>query len=595
MKWESSFEMAAGQLSIPAFRIYLAHQLVSQYWPEENPEAEDARWLVLHLLVQAGRGHLRTDLQNLKADMEDWISPSDSTNPHPFPQLSGEIAAKLPTLLSIAQECGLLKQLTEEASLVNQLPVPRPPLVLTKEGRFLYILRRRREEDELLQLLEGLCQGDALSSASLGLSQMTIDGPAGQLYQVLASGRRLALLAGGPGTGKTTTVATLLKALSQSRQQVGAPPFRVALAAPTGRAAARMMEGLAAAGVQEEGWRGRTLHGLLGLVPGQPPRHHQNHPIPADLVVVDEASMVDLPMMVTLLRALSPGASLLLVGDPDQLPSVEAGALLGDLLAGASQAAAQALPENPSPLAGSVVFLRKVYRSDTAILTAAAAVREGQVQDLDASLAAPGGVESSPLTNPEDMAQTMAQSYLEAVNLAQQGGEPESLFDAFGQIAVLSPLRRGFWGTDSLNQRVSRILSGDTQPFAGMPVMITANDAKRDLWNGDRGVVVTHHGRLRALFPGLDGPRYFSLAALPGYTPAWCQTIHKSQGSEFAHVLVLMPLAASSLLTREILYTALTRAKHGVQLYVEEGAVEAALARRVVRHSRVRHWASGLS
>ena len=226
------------------------------------------------------------------------------------------------------------------------------------------------------------------------------------------------------------------------------------------------------------------------MSPDRPPKHNREDPLPADLVIVDEASMVDLPTMNLLLDALAPDTALLLVGDPDQLPSVEAGALLGDLLAGAEEAASGS---GDGPLAGSVLHLTKVYRSSAGILDTAAAVRAGDAAALEASFREDGVRIRHPDT-PEKTAAELAESYRAAVSASRDATDarksvPE-LFPIYGDHSVLSPLRRGPWGTESLNRRISQILSGGGGPFPGMPVMVTGNDQSRNLWNGDRGVLL---------------------------------------------------------------------------------------------------------
>jgi exodeoxyribonuclease V alpha subunit len=254
-----------------------------------------------------------------------------------------------------------------------------------------------------------------------------------------------------------------------------------------------------------------------------------------------------------------------------------------------------------------VVKLTKVYRSDTAILEAAAALREGDSETLKKLLEEDeGAVRLYPPGSPDSMARLIAREFRES---AARGAQPvqfsddentegipdeiRGLFDDFSSRAVLSPLRRGEWGVPAMNERISRLLGGTASPFPGMPVMITRNDPERKLWNGDRGILVSIDGKLRAAFPEAGGARSFPLAALPGWEPAWVQTIHKSQGSEFDSVTVLLPRGAERLLSREILYTAFTRARHTVNLHAEFETVEAALERRVVRHSRIRNWAAG--
>jgi exodeoxyribonuclease V alpha subunit len=240
-----------------------------------------------------------------------------------------------------------------------------------------------------------------------------------------------------------------------------------------------------------------------------------------------------------------------------------------------------------------------VYRSDTAILEAASAVRKGDFAALMDILGNPEAAVRLHLPgSPENMARIIAKDSGIGPAAGAPGGPDGTegvahLFEAFSSRAVLSPLRRGPWGVPAMNERIAWQLGGTSSPFAGMPVMITRNDPERKLWNGDRGILVSIEGKLRAAFPEAGGMRSFPLAALPGWEPAWVQTIHKSQGSEFDSVTILLPEGADRLLSREILYTAFTRARHSVDLYADNETVRAALERRVVRHSRIRNWAAG--
>ncbi len=627
------------QLGIPWFRLYLADSLAEKFpggsasasgiSPRET-RGDLLRWFILHLAVQAGSGHLRSSLENIQEEMAEWYSPAGFRGaargispPKGFDEtLAQQLARAAPVLVEAGLKSGLIGQLSEEDSPGESLKVPRPPLVLNSDGRFLYFLRRRKEEDRFLAALEsrsrlaGAADRPVHPAFAAAIPRSNPATPAGALLQGLAGGRRLLLLAGGPGTGKTTTVARLLELLNPAQGSL-----EVILAAPTGRAAARMSESLNLS----DKTAGRTIHSLLGLYPGRPPRHDADRPLAADLCIVDEASMVDLPLMNALLAALPESAALLLVGDPDQLPSVEAGAVLGDLLYGAAEAAGvagamaraaaegeeahpadaspkdEATPRRKAPLAGAVVKLTKVYRSDTVILEAASAVRKGEFETLKDILAeAEGAVRLHSPGSPDAMARIIAREAREAREAFEsaeksltKADDISKLFDGFSSRAVLSPLRQGPWGVPAMNERISWLLGGTASPFPGMPVMITRNDPTRNLWNGDRGVLVLFDGRLRAAFPEAEGVRSFPLAALPGWEPAWVQTIHKSQGSEFDSVTILLPEGADRLLSREILYTAFTRARHSVNLYAELETVEAALERRVVRHSRIREWAAG--
>ena len=343
------------------------------------------------------------------------------------------------------------------------------------------------------------------------------------------------------------------------------------LAAPTGRAAARITERL----TRKNGANlsDRTIQSLLEMTPHREARRNADNPLVADLVIVDEVSMVDVVLMNQLLDALPRNVALILAGDPNQLPSVESGALLADLLSGAKDA------ENANrrgPLWEAVLTLEKVYRHDTGILDTAAAVRAGDAEALRAAFEADESLTWHTMVNPSKMAHIIADKYM---------GRSD-----FSELSVLSPLRRGFWSVSILNNKISQIIGGKTTLFEGMPVMITRNNASRNLWNGDRGSIVFRGSRCWVKIGGKG--REFPLAALPGWEPAWVQTIHKSQGSEFYEVIVILPQGTGHFFTREALYTAITRAKKEVSMFAEFAEMKSILAREVTRNSRIKGWAA---
>lgn len=548
---------------------YLADSLI---WGFSPGGEKLGRWLLLHLAEQAQQGHLRTDLSKLELEMEEWLSSLEGLG-ETMGSIPRQITDELGNLISLGEKNGLIAKLAEPNSPALSLEKPRPPLVLSSDGRYLYFLRRRKEEDLLLKKLEirsrkavpmgeFYSQGEqeAAVTASSGLDAAAI------LFDKLASGLRLILLSGGPGTGKTTAIVNLLSLLALNK-------LRVVLAAPTGRAAARITESLKGKIGADRNLIGRTIQSLIKMLPNREPRHNADNPIAADLVIVDEVSMVDVVLMNRLLDALPGNSALILVGDPDQLPSVESGTLLADLLSGAGEA------ENANrrgPLQGATLTLNRAYRSDTGILDAAAAVRAGNAEILWDVFENDESLSWHTMVGSSEMARLIANEYKKRSD--------------FSELSVLSPLRRGYWSVSMLNDKISQIIGGRTTPFEGMPVVINRNDASRSLWNGDRGRIVLRGGRCWARI-GTEG-REFPLAALPGLEPAWVQTIHKSQGSEFDEVIVILPQGTGHLLTRENLYTAITRAKKRVSLFAEFTEAKGILARTVTRNSRIRDWAA---
>lgn len=408
--------------------------------------------------------------------------------------------------------------------------------------------------------------------------------------------RALTVIAGGPGTGKTRTLARIFAAL---RHRSGSPP-RIALAAPTGKAAARMGDAvrdeLTGAGADDlvDALRPQTLHRLLGLGPR---RRRSSPELDADLVVVDESSMVSLPLMAQLLRALPDRARLVLVGDPDQLTSVEAGTVLADVVSGHVHG-------RPGPLDASIVVLQRPYRfaADSDIKPLADAIRAGDAAvthqllsegralrfvEHEDPFVAPGGAGLRPL-----LVEAAAATYAGAA-----AGDASAALASTGKVRLLCAHRRGHHGVEEWNRLIERWLRADVAGFdatdrwyVGRPVLLTRNDPVTHTNNGDVGVVVAHpndEGVTTHLVAvqRQEGLTLFRPVQLPETETFHAMTIHKSQGSEFDRVVVLLPPADSRLATRELLYTAVTRARRDLIVVGTRAALDAALARRVTRAS----------
>ncbi|MBE0582957.1 MAG: exodeoxyribonuclease V subunit alpha [Desulfofustis sp.] len=402
----------------------------------------------------------------------------------------------------------------------------------------------------------------------------------------MALSSRLTIITGGPGTGKTTTVARIVGLLLSC---AGAS-LKIALAAPTGKAAVRLQEslqlhlpGLPLSSRLKQAFpdRAQTVHRLLG-VRRYATRfiHNRDNPLPWDVILVDEASMVDLALMCKLVDALRDGARLILLGDKDQLSSVESGAVLGDCV--------QALPQQ-------VVALRRSWRLEQHLADFAAAVNGGAAARAVELLSRP---ESPVRRGDESWHQLMEQAYggyLAAVNGAASCADYPELFVLFGRFRVLCALRHGPRGAAGYNERIERHLAGCGMIpagrgwYPGRPLIITRNDYALGLYNGDIGLCLPdpQRGGEPAVWFEQRGeaPRSLLPVQLPAWETAWAMTVHKSQGSEFDQVVIVLPEAPNRILSRELLYTAVTRARKRVVLLADEEALTTAIDRPTVRCS----------
>ena len=414
----------------------------------------------------------------------------------------------------------------------------------------------------------------------------------------MAATHRLAVITGGPGTGKTTVVARLLAVLAELAHRAG-QPFHPVLLAPTGKAAARLEESLRsqwhALPTHDDLPRPMTIHRGLGVVPGVLSgfRHDVRRPLPADLVLVDEASMVDLSLMRRLLDAVPPRARLVLLGDPDQLVSVESGAVLSELVRAG---------EGASALAPCNVRLRHSYRFDDTkgIGALAHALRIGDGAGAIAALTGPAPeVELRERPQPGSLG-ALERELVAAYRPLCEARDPVTALDALDRFRLLCAHRRGPHGHEVLVQLIEQALAraGLLQPAEGAyrsrPVLVTTNDYDQGLFNGDQGVLlpdpVESDGRLWAWFRGPDGTlRRLSPGRLPTHETAWALTVHKSQGSELERVWTWLPPADSPLATRELLYTAVTRARSFVRVLAQPEEVATAASRPVRRWTGLAH------
>jgi exodeoxyribonuclease V alpha subunit len=618
--WRSSGWLRALDLALAGF----LHELDANTPPSLLLAAA---WLA-HL---EGRGHscLPLHLLHADADAQAWLAWP--------PEAHAAVLAAQALLPADAAAARAAWAGCNVIEIDPQCEAGSTPLVL-QDGR-LYLRRYWRQEAQVARQ----ARQRALPLAALDLQQLDVARARALLAQLFAGASpaaaepdwqqvacalalrsRLCLITGGPGTGKTYTAARLL--VLQQALHRGPQPLRVALTAPTGKAAARLRLAMVAAlqGLQQEAGAGlpldawaaglgpaRTLHALLGARPGTRRFvHDAGQPLDVDLLFVDEASMVHLEMMAALLQALPPGARLVLLGDRDQLASVEAGAVMGDLCAGAGAYApqtvawvaavsGQALTADATVaadgLAQQTVMLRQSRRFAGPIGQLAQAVNRGAGGEALALLRAATGAELALVsTHPAQAAARLAvhgrpgaeggyAACLQA--LAQRpsdaaGFEPwvHGLLTRFDRFRVLCAVREGPAGVAGLNAAIEAalvqqgLLQRRGEWYEGRPVMVTRNEPALGVFNGDIGLVLAPPGgaALRAWF--LEGSTLRSVAAsrLADVETAFAMTVHKSQGSEFAHVVLVLPEDDNAVLTRELVYTGITRAKEAFTLVAPE-------------------------
>ena len=475
--------------------------------------------------------------------------------------------------------------------------------VVRWEHGLVYLDRYHEQETQVLRdLADRAARTPPVDSAVLGPVLDRVF-PGEQYAEQREAGHRTAaqwttVLTGGPGTGKTTTVAGLLVAL-RAQHPDDAPPLRVALTAPTGKASARLQESLGEATRPREGEPDRftdeerrwlaglesmTLHRLLGRRPdtGTRFRHHRGNRLAADVIVVDETSMVSLTMMARLLEAVRPDTRLVLVGDPDQLSSVEAGAVLGDLVTGFA-----GRPASP------VVALLTSHRFGDRIGALARTIRDERPDEALEILA--GGDDVIEWVRDDHPSATIRAAVLPGALAARDAalaGDADRALRALDTHRMLCAHRDGPAGVEHWNRRIEAWLAAETgdglydRAYPGRPVLVTANDYAIGLYNGDSGVVVTTDEGPRVAFPTMAGePLLVAPARLGAIQTMHAMTIHKSQGSQVDEVTVLLPDEDSRLLTRELFYTAITRARLRVRVIGSEDAVRAAIGRRAQRAS----------
>lgn len=628
-------------------------------------------WLWLALCsAQLAQGHLCLDLQRA-LQQPSTLVPAGSYSNRVAAQLSQFVAGQsLDSVLNLLQQATLL---------VGETSTAMTPLMLRQQRLYLrrywqyeqqisaFIsqsnvatlqLRQQLPAATVRPLLQQLFAGNAHGSVS------AVSAPDWQqLACALAVSSRFAVITGGPGTGKTTTVVKLLLLLQLIQQQHDAPPLSIKLAAPTGKAAARLCGSVSGAlgRLQQElqlherltahiPTTAQTLHRLLGSGPDRALfRYHADFPLPLDVLVVDEASMVDVAMFAAMVAALPAKATLIVLGDKDQLASVEAGAVMAELCRDASSGgysaetahwlaalSGQQIPlelqsMTPSALEQQVVMLRTSHRftAQSGIGQLAQAVNQGDAATAVALLQRQNAADLAwwPLQpdeaafaalvvhgQPDGAAQQGFAGYLQLVRQPPAPDATAAVYDQwaiavlsqFGQFQLLCAVRQGKFGVEQLNLRISQILQKQQWIdridgwYPGRPVMVVQNDYATGLMNGDVGLCLPRSEwldgqwqiRLRVAFAGVsaDEPvRWILPSRLPAVETVYAMTVHKSQGSEFAHAVLVLPEQSSALLTRELIYTGITRAASRFSLIcADKNVLSQAILQRTERSGGLR-------
>ncbi len=666
---------------------------LTRFVHQQGPESDPAVLLAVALTSERnGHGHVCLDLQGALAHPEGLLSRLRDDL-----EIGPEIRATLAARLSALTLDDWVERLAASPAIGNRLAADRDdgaaPLVLAGSGGqpLLYLRRYWQYESRIRDGINArLARSIDLDAAALSrlLATLFVREPGAdavdpaspdwqRLACALAVRNAFFIITGGPGTGKTTTVMRLLALLQGLDEAAGRPPPCIALAAPTGKAAARLNESLrlqiadlrqvtsspdspsSPAAIPTEV---KTLHRLLGARPASRGfRHHAGQPLPIDILVIDEASMVDVELMAAVLEALRPEARLILIGDKDQLASVDAGAVLGDLCRRAAQghytpetddwlarASGERLPAalldpDGRPLDQAIAMLRKSYRFSahggigalaslvnqaeppTAEADRLAAVKRLFAREQERPASALGHIEAQLLDDSADprLAELLRAGYAGYLTLIRdqdpgdQADQAEldhwatAILKAHRQFQLLTPLRSGPWGIEGLNRLAIEVLGaaglldsarapgpvGAPQTwFPGRPVLVTRNDYRLSLMNGDIGITLAVPARpgepgsprvLRVVFPASDGGlRWLLPSRLQTVETVLAMTVHKSQGSEFTHAALVLPDRPNPILTRELLYTAITRAKERFTLlYGNDEVLGESLERQVRRVS----------
>ncbi len=493
------------------------------------------------------------------------------------------------------------------AELQSAKTIGRPgdyaPMVLTEDG-LLYLYRYWLDERDVATAIRSRLHAVAdVNHAKLDQTlaewMTPVDGIDWQKVAVaMALSRHLAVISGGPGTGKTTIVLKILQCLQQQ-----AADLRIGLAAPTGKAAARLQQSIS----RHQDFEVKTLHRLLGVTEhNDQGRYNAERLLPLDVLIIDEASMIDISLMAKLMRAMPARARLILLGDSQQLASVESGAVLANLSESQQGAftanfveqfpslglGANAQKNSSALLTDSFVRLQHSYRFDKDSLVGQLAERVN-AGDAETAIQMLDGQTASIWHRPDEhsLLNVLTAGYKAFIDAVENKRPALEIIQAFDQFRVLAALKQGPHSVMSVNRLMTRFLAQKgwrtNQTFyPGRPIMITQNDYRQQLFNGDIGVILRDaDGQLKACFYFGEELRWVGLNRLPTHETVFAMTVHKSQGSEFDAVSILLPEEISPILNRELLYTAITRARKDLSVLATEQALQHTIHSRHQRES----------
>lgn len=559
------------------------------------PRQELMLYTLLLLLEMNGQGHVCIELERFAGKQLDQILTfGGDDNPLSF---------------EFPQQRVWKKSLVESPLVTIALDEPAP-LYIDADDR-LYLYKNRMQEDRILFHLTRLnseVPQYTLSHLQELIEKNRVSGTRRYTDEQLSAAlralqRNVAIISGGPGTGKTTTAALAMHFIIESGSIQQA-----ALAAPTGKAAQRLSDSVRQAieymplterMKQQLSVPAQTLHRLLGYRRDGSYMYNEQSLLPYDLIVVDEASMVDQEMMARLLGAIATGTHLVLLGDRDQLASVEAGAVMGDMTRAAGKEGRSAITGSPllssdeKGLSGAVQFLtlNQRAREGSGIQELATAIRDNQPDDAMEILLNPSypGVtlKERSWKRTDDIEEIVALS-LEDLSGLREGNSAEEAVALLPEAVLLSPLRHGVTGANNLNRTCAQMVTGrkgtlEKEPlYSGQPRIITRNDYTLGLFNGDSGLLWEYDNRF--YFISQDGIR-IPYERIRHSDIAYCLTIHKSQGSEYSKVRIVLPPVDSPFLTRELLYTAVTRARDSVELWGTSDIIRKMIERPHMRMS----------